>query len=354
VLNKFKYIINTVKKKGASHLKNEVIKRVSQLVSGNKLSNIFTNICQFKLPDGSNTPLYAGYREYIQPNHFLSHANHNEVNTYLSENIEDFINGSLYGTDIFYSQIIKNYDIEIKNKKILEIGSHDSTLSYFLALKGAKEVHSTDIDFDFINKHNNHFEKIKEKLFRNNKLSEKEIQEIEKKINIYYLDIQNPDINDKFDIILSKTVLEHIYDLRSGISGMNGLLKQGGLMIHQFNPFFSETGGHEFCILDFPWGHVRLSENEFENYLSIYRNWEKEKALDFYRKSFNNPKLNLDEIDKCFESNKLKISVASEKRRFKWKPDEPISVIYEQAKRNFPNVTIKDLYSDYVLRVIKK
>ena len=158
--------------------------------------------------------------------------------------------------------------------------------------------------------------------------------------------------NEKFDIVLSNTVLEHIIDLKSGISVMKDLLKPGGIMIHQFNPFFSETGGHEFCILDFPWGHVRISEEEFKEYLETFRNWEKDKAVGFYNNSFNNPKLNIEEIDKHIESNGMKIRVAKEKRRFRWKPEEPLPMVLKQAKQNYPKITMRDLLSDNVLRII--
>jgi len=352
-MGKIRYAINTVRSCGFSKLKNEVKRKLSQNLSGNKLSNLFIKMCKYKLPDGSLTYLYAGYRDYIKPLHFIAHSTNTGTNKYFTDNLNDYTKDSIYSVENFYSEIIENYNISIKGKKILEVGAGDSTLSYFLLLKGAGEIHSTDIDFDFQNKHKIFINKIKEKLFCKYNLSDSEIKNIEEKIKIYFLDIQETDIKEKFDIILSNTVLEHIIDLKSGINLMKDLLKPGGIMIHQFNPFFSETGGHEFCILDFPWGHVRISEEEFINYLETFRNWEKDKALDFYKKSFNNPKLNLEEIDKIFKSRGLKVVASSEKRRFKWKPDEPMSLLLKQARRNFPQITIRDLLSDNVLRIAK-
>lgn len=354
MLNKIKYAARTIKSKGFSHLKSEIKVKLSHKLSGNRLSNLFNKMGYIKLSDGNTTPLYAGYRDYIQPYHYISHSSEEAVNRYFEENIKDWINGSISGAQIFYTGVIKDYNIDIKNKKILEIGASDSTLSYMLAIEGAAEVHSTDIDFDFKNKYSKHLGKIKEKLFADCRLDKKSIKETGEKVKIYYLDIQNANISDKFDIIISKTVLEHIVDLKSGIQAMGDLLKPGGLMLHQFNPFFSETGGHEFCILDFPWGHVRLSEKEFESYLEIYRNWEKQRAMDFYKKSFNHPKLTLEEIDSCFKSNGMKILHSYEKRRYKWKTDETMSVILGQAKKNYPDITTRDLFGDYVLRIVQK
>ena len=53
------------------------------------------------------------------------------------------------------------------------------------------------------------------------------------------------------------------------------------------NPFFSFNGGHSLCTLDFMWGHVRLSETEFERYLIQFRPKENKVAMKFYRNNLN-------------------------------------------------------------------
>ncbi len=68
---------------------------------------------------------------------------------------------------------------------------------------------------------------------------------------------------------------------------MAGLLKPGGVMYHDYNPFFSAKGGHSLCTLDFPWGHARIDADDFERYLAELRPGEQEQALRFYRESLN-------------------------------------------------------------------
>ncbi len=125
-------------------------------------------------------------------------------------------------------------------------------------------------------------------------------------------------------------------------------------MVHRFNPFFSETGGHEYCVLDFPWGHVRLSKEEISEYLGTYRAWERDMALKLLYQSFNDPKLSLSEIDDFVSTLGLKIRYAFEKRAFFWKLDSEPSRILSQCRKHYPSITWRDLISDGVVRVLYK
>lgn len=158
-------------------------------------------------------------------------------------------------------------------------------------------------------------------------------------MKIFQHDIQSPQINDRFDVIFYNSVLEHIRDLKTGLQAMRDLLNTGSLMIHKSNPFYSDTGNHEFCTLDLPWGHVRLSQDEIVLYLETYRVWEKDKALDAWDHSFNHPKLTLHEIDEMESLMGLKSLYALKKRT---------------CRRNYPKITWRDLMSDSVTRAFLK
>jgi SAM-dependent methyltransferase len=84
--------------------------------------------------------------------------------------------------------------------------------------------------------------------------------------------------SESFDIIDSASVLEHINDLEAGFHEMHRLLRPGGLMIHQYNPFYCANGGHALAILDCPWGHVRLTRDELRSYIEAHRPYEAEIA----------------------------------------------------------------------------
>jgi SAM-dependent methyltransferase len=91
----------------------------------------------------------------------------------------------------------------------------------------------------------------------------------------------------RFDAIVSFEVLEHVEELARAFAAMARLLRPGGIGYHDYNPFFNAPGGHSLGALDFPRGHVRLDEGDFERSLRELRPAEVDQALRFYRESLN-------------------------------------------------------------------
>jgi len=352
---KLESAVNLLRKEGVTGFVSFLRLRVARKVAGNTLSSIFPVMAHYTHPDGESIRLYAGYRDYIKPLHSLAHTDAEGYRLYLRDNTESYIAmAGLGGALQFSSFITNNLRIEIQGKKILDVGCSDGALAYVLAAQGAAEVHGVDVDFSYLQLNPKHLDILKDSIGRLPSMTNKDVEDLEKNIKIYQLDIQPPSIQDRFDIILSNSVLEHIVDLRAGLTTMNELLKPGGVMVHKFNPFFSETGGHEYCILDFPWGHVRLSREEIAEYLGTYRAWEKDRALKVLYDSFNDPKLSLSEIDDFIRTLGLKIDYASEKRNFSWKPDSEYLHILAQCQRHYSTIKRKDLVSDTVVRVLRR
>ena len=90
-----------------------------------------------------------------------------------------------------------------------------------------------------------------------------------------------------FDAILSFEMLEHVQRPAAAFAEMARLVRPGGIVYHDYNPFFSSKGGHSLCTLAFPWGHARLDAADFERYLRELRPTEVDQALRFYHESLN-------------------------------------------------------------------
>ncbi len=76
---------------------------------------------------------------------------------------------------------------------------------------------------------------------------------------------------DSLDLIYSASTVEHIQNLPAAFAEMHRILKPGGSMIHNYGPFFCVDGGHMLGIADAPWGHVRMSKDDFVRYAKKYR-----------------------------------------------------------------------------------
>ncbi len=110
--------------------------------------------------------------------------------------------------------------------------------------------------------------------------------------------------SESMDVIVSWEVLEHITRPNDAFKEMARILKKGGLAFHEYNPFFSVDGGHSLCTLDFPWGHARLNDKDFERYMDEFRPDEKEVSLSFYRNNLN--RMTMSQLTSCMEENGLR------------------------------------------------
>lgn len=90
-----------------------------------------------------------------------------------------------------------------------------------------------------------------------------------------------------FDAVVSFEVLEHLLEPKGAFAAMATLLKPGGILYHEYNPFFAINGGHSLVTLDVAWGHARFDDADVERYLREIRPTEADQALRFYRESLN-------------------------------------------------------------------
>ncbi|MEC7901265.1 MAG: class I SAM-dependent methyltransferase [Acidobacteriota bacterium] len=100
-----------------------------------------------------------------------------------------------------------------------------------------------------------------------------------------------------FDVVHSTVSLEHIAEPELALCEAQRVLRPGGIAYFEVEPWFGPRGGHSLCTLDFPWGHVRLSESEFESYLAAYRPHEARSGTGFYRTGFQSPRRTMGEIE---------------------------------------------------------
>jgi ubiquinone/menaquinone biosynthesis C-methylase UbiE len=71
-----------------------------------------------------------------------------------------------------------------------------------------------------------------------------------------------------FDLVLSRSALEHIQPPEQALHEMARVVRSGGLVYLAIDPFFWLRGCHKRGLVDIPWAHARLSVGEFHRFVT--------------------------------------------------------------------------------------
>lgn len=155
--------------------------------------------------------------------------------------------------------------------KILEIGYTTGGESAIAFERMGFEVHAIDYFFNESVEQTPRHEYIKELMGSG--------------INFHLGDItkETPFDDESFDVIFSLSVIEHILDLDKAFKEMFRILKKDGVIVHNYGGFSMPGGAHSLGLMDSPWAHIRLSEDEYYDYLRKMRPFEAEIAINWIK-----------------------------------------------------------------------
>ena len=71
-----------------------------------------------------------------------------------------------------------------------------------------------------------------------------------------------------FDLLTSRSAIEHIMPVEKAFSEMARVVRPGGLVHLSTDPYFSPRGCHKTGVVDIPWAHARLSRGEYSRFVS--------------------------------------------------------------------------------------
>ena len=207
---------------------------------------------------------------------------------------------------------LQSFSLTFIDKEILEIGTYDGSSAYAFAELGAKRVVATDIAAYYI--HQTPGGVVSKEAVAEKNLELEQVRDayskvvgpqVAPRVSFVEDDISSSSVeSESMDAIVSWEVLEHITKPNDAFKEMARILKKGGIAFHEYNPFFSVDGGHSLCTLDFPWGHARLSDTDFEKYLDKFRPDEKAVSLSFFKNNLN--RMTLSQLTSCMEENGLR------------------------------------------------
>lgn len=259
---------------------------------------------------------------------------------------------------------LANIGESLIGKDILEIGCGNGERSYLMARYEGTRVHGIDVDEYTVNQSPDvnvwNAEDIK---FIHNKttngrekIAELFPDSVRKKVTFSTEGIEEYATPNKHDFIISFDVLEHILDLDKGFCQMAANIKPGGLMVHEYNPFFSINGGHSLCTLDFPFGHCLLTEKDFRRYIAEFRPKEEKIAINFYTQCLNRATYK----DIKGMAKKYGFDILAEENHTPFVSPEDVvrkeikNTILPDVAKMYPTVGAEDLLFDSICLIMRK
>lgn len=76
--------------------------------------------------------------------------------------------------------------------------------------------------------------------------------------------------DEKFDVLLSRSALEHIVPVDRALAEMARVVRPHGVIHHAVDPYYWLRGCHKRGVVDIPWAHARLSLEDFARFVTTH------------------------------------------------------------------------------------
>lgn len=229
--------------------------RISPSLDGLSDADVFGH---FRDSRGKEHPLIAGLRDCLKPKWQTMFQPPPEKAQPVSgataaESLDNWCN-RISKVERFLSM----HSATLKDKMVIEVGAYGGATSFALARVGAAQVTGTDIAAYYIRQTpgkelstESVTEKNSELTTQRDALRKAVSAEIGNRVRFLEDDICSSSLESQSaDAIVSWEVLEHLKSPARAFEQMFRLLKPGGIAFHEYNPFFSQDGGHSLCTLD--------------------------------------------------------------------------------------------------------
>jgi 2-polyprenyl-3-methyl-5-hydroxy-6-metoxy-1,4-benzoquinol methylase len=257
------------------------------------------------------------------------------------------------------NEFLNKFGFDVAGKDVLEVGCHDGRAAFALASLKAGHVDAIDIPVYGVLSEEAGEPDLQSLANQSMRLQELRTRcaksfldvTVSDRVDFFDLDVIDLSKEDAYDLIVSWETLEHIVDPGKAMRIMFRALRPGGFCFHEYNPFYSLEGGHSLCTLDFPYGHARLSSDDFERYVKTYRPEELGVAMNFYNHCLN--RMTISDLRRhCTDAGFEMLGL------FTWLEKGDLAAIDQntimQCKTHKANVTINDLLSSRIWILLRK
>jgi SAM-dependent methyltransferase len=139
------------------------------------------------------------------------------------------------------------FDVDLRGRRVLDIGCGHGALSLDAAHRGAAEVIGIDLDSDRIRFAREHLLQHHPGLVG--------------KVRFRDGSLDAMPAGERFDVVLSKDTFEHVQELDRLLDDAGRRLRDDGLLVCGFSPlYYSPNGDHDRLGLPLPWLHALLPQ----------------------------------------------------------------------------------------------
>jgi SAM-dependent methyltransferase len=78
----------------------------------------------------------------------------------------------------------------------------------------------------------------------------------------------------EFDLLMSRSAMEHVQPIEKVLSEMVRVVRPGGLIYLGVDPFYWVRGCHKRGVVDMPWAHARLDLDDFTRFVQQHEGEE--------------------------------------------------------------------------------
>lgn len=155
-------------------------------------------------------------------------------------------------------------------------------------------------------------------------------------------------LSQTFDILYCKAI-EHIQDWNEVFNSAASVAGSDAILYFKHRSFFSYLGAHRYASISIPWGHVLLTEKEYERAVDEFYSDYAEKIKDFYYNGLTYPRVTVSDMIQIALNHKfVPLAVVSEPTRhvdtvYKFIGD--IDNFWEIVWQNYPHISTTEILS---------
>ncbi|MBU1651478.1 methyltransferase domain-containing protein [bacterium] len=257
------------------------------------------------------------------------------------------------------SLLTQKTNLNLQGIKVLEIGCGAGIASVLFANAGVKQVVGTDISINL--KAPQMRRLLAGWALREGASPPLEVSEDFWDIggaNLRYLRNTGehlPFPDNRFHLIYSNQVLEHVRDPERCLREMLRVLVPSGILYFNYNPWFHLNGAHGACTTDILWGHLQMTADEMEEYVQYVENpVSGELARRAFINNFTPERLTLAGFEKIIEKL-LPVEVIHYDTNFNSHKTAALSSeLMERCRKDYPTLELRDFFTDQVTVILRK